>query len=117
MSQLGCEAVDLVCWLLAVVRGEYGGEVSGGFLGGEQAHGHQTPACSGHGLGPPTLPRYREAPRPLPDLVAEAAVFEEVTWRQGSKGTMTSHFTVLQVRPSGKEACRTAQEQSGGRNR
>ncbi|MFF7098371.1 IS701 family transposase, partial [Streptomyces rubradiris] len=30
------------------------------------------------GLGPPTLPRYREAPRPLPGLVAEAAVFEEL---------------------------------------
>ncbi|MEW2276019.1 IS701 family transposase, partial [Streptomyces griseofuscus] len=67
------------------------------------------------GLGPPTLPRYREAARPLPGLAA-AAVFEEVTWRQGSKGTMTSHFAVLQVRPSGKEACRTAQEQAGGRS-
>ncbi|MFI1607648.1 IS701 family transposase [Streptomyces griseofuscus] len=68
------------------------------------------------GLGPPTLPRYREAARPLPGLAAAAAVFEEVTWRQGSKGTMTSHFAVLQVRPSGKEACRTAQEQAGGRS-
>ncbi|MFF5475065.1 transposase [Streptomyces achromogenes] len=64
------------------------------------------------GLGPPTLPRYREAPRSLPGLVAEAAVFEEVTWRQGSKGTMTSRFAVLQVRPSGKSASRTAQEQA-----
>ncbi|WP_432031041.1 IS701 family transposase, partial [Streptomyces sp. 1222.5] len=69
------------------------------------------------GLGPPTLPRYREAPRSLPGLVAETAVFQEVTWRQGSKGTMTSRFAVLQVRPSGKEACRTAQEQAGGRSR
>ncbi len=63
------------------------------------------------GLGPPTLPRYRQAPRSLPGLVAEAAVFEEVTWRQGSKGMMSSHFAVLQVRPSGKEASRTAHEQ------
>jgi SRSO17 transposase len=69
------------------------------------------------GLGPPTLPRYREAPRSLPGLVAEAAVFEEVTWRQGSKGMMTSRFAVLQLRPSGKEASRTAQEQAGGRSR
>ncbi|MFF5139257.1 IS701 family transposase [Streptomyces sp. NPDC013157] len=69
------------------------------------------------GLGPPTLPRYRQAPRPLPDLVGEAAAFEEVTWRQGSKGVVTSRFAVLQVRPSGKEACRTAQEQAGGRSR
>lgn len=67
------------------------------------------------GLGPPTLPRYREAARPLPDLIAADTVFEEVTWRQGSKGEMTSHFTVLEVRPSGKEASRTAQEQGGGR--
>ncbi len=68
------------------------------------------------GLGPPTLARYREAPRSLPGLL-EGAVFEQVTWRQGSKGTMTSHFAAIQVRPSGKEACRTAQEQAGGRSR
>ncbi|MFF8281056.1 transposase [Streptomyces lateritius] len=30
---------------------------------------------------------------------------------------MTSRFAVIEVRPSGKEACRTAQEQAGGRNR
>ncbi|WP_418953051.1 hypothetical protein [Streptomyces katrae] len=29
---------------------------------------------------------------------------------------MTSRFAVLEVRPSGKEACRTAQEKAGGRN-
>ncbi|MFF5468478.1 hypothetical protein [Streptomyces achromogenes] len=61
-------------------------------------------------------------PRPLPGLIEEA-VFEEVSWRQGSKGskgskgTMTSRFAVLQVRPSGKEASRTAREQAGGRSR
>ncbi|CAM5518164.1 IS701 family transposase [Streptomyces rimosus] len=69
------------------------------------------------GLGPPTLPRYREAPRPLPGLVDDAVAFEEVTWRQGSKGPETSRFAVLQVRPSGKQASRTAQEQAGGRSR
>jgi SRSO17 transposase len=37
------------------------------------------------GLGPPTLPRYRQAPRPLPDLIDDVTVFERVTWRQGSK--------------------------------
>ncbi|MFI8834999.1 hypothetical protein ACIGPN_28905 [Streptomyces afghaniensis] len=68
-----------------------------------------------HGLA--DLPRYREVPRPLPGLVDDAAVFDEVTWRQGSKGTMTSCFAVLQVRPSGKEASRTAQELDGGRSR
>ncbi|MEU6300964.1 IS701 family transposase [Streptomyces erythrochromogenes] len=69
------------------------------------------------GLGPPTLPRYREAARPLPCLVETGTRFEEVTWRQGSKGGMTSHFAVIEVRPSGKEATRTAQEQAGGRSR
>ncbi|WP_189944355.1 IS701 family transposase [Streptomyces aurantiogriseus] len=69
------------------------------------------------GLGPPTLPRYRETARPLPDLVNDATVFQPVTWRQGSKGTMTSRFAVLEVRPSGKEATRTAQEKAGGRGR
>ncbi|MFI9605317.1 IS701 family transposase [Streptomyces sp. NPDC052043] len=69
------------------------------------------------GLGPPTLSRYREAARPLRDLVDAGAPFLEVTWRQGSKGMMTSRFAVLEVRPSGKEACRTVQEQAGGRSR
>lgn len=69
------------------------------------------------GLGPPTLPRYREPARPLPDLIETGTLFREVTWRQGSKGVMTSRFAVLEVRPSGKEATRTAQEQAGGRSR
>ncbi|WP_093694662.1 IS701 family transposase [Streptomyces sp. 2231.1] len=69
------------------------------------------------GLGPPTLPRYREPARPLPDLIDARTRFEEVTWRQGSKGGMTSRFAMLKVRPSGKEATRTAQEQAGGRSR
>ncbi|MET9987715.1 IS701 family transposase [Streptomyces rochei] len=69
------------------------------------------------GLGPPTLPRYREPARPLPDLIETGTLFREVAWRQGSKGVMTSRFAVLEVRPSGKEATRTAQEQAGGRSR
>ncbi|GGX33071.1 hypothetical protein GCM10010383_74030 [Streptomyces lomondensis] len=69
------------------------------------------------GLGPPTLPRYREAAKPLTAFVDSDTRFEPVTWRQGSKGTMTSHFAVLEVRPSGKEATRTAQEAAGGRSR
>ncbi|MFG3253243.1 IS701 family transposase [Streptomyces sp. NPDC048172] len=68
------------------------------------------------GLGPPTLPRYRGPAQALPALVAAGARFEEVTWRQGSKGTLTSRFAVLQVRPAGKEACRAAQEHAGGRS-
>ncbi|WP_329550607.1 IS701 family transposase [Streptomyces sp. NBC_00696] len=69
------------------------------------------------GLGPPTLPRYREPARPLRHLVDPGTLFETVTWRQGSKGSMTSRFAVLEVRPSGKEATRTAQEHAGGRSR
>ncbi|CCK25227.1 IS4 family transposase [Streptomyces davaonensis JCM 4913] len=68
------------------------------------------------GLGPPTLPRYREPARPLPQLVDASTRFQSVTWRQGSKGSMTSRFAVLEVRPSGKEATRTAQEHAGGRS-
>ncbi|MFJ9114966.1 IS701 family transposase [Streptomyces sp. NPDC102394] len=69
------------------------------------------------GLGPPPLPRYREPARPLHQLVDADTCFETVTWRQGSKGAMTSRFAVLQVRPSGKEATHAAQEQAGGRSR
>lgn len=68
------------------------------------------------GLGPPTLPRYREAARSLASFIDADTCFQAVTWRQGSKGPMTSRFAVLEVRPSGREACRTAQEQGGGRN-
>jgi hypothetical protein len=69
------------------------------------------------GLGPPTLPRYREPARPLHHLINSDTRFETVTWHQGSKGSMTSRFAVLEVRPSGKEATRTAQEHAGGRSR
>jgi hypothetical protein len=75
------------------------------------------PAYSG--LGPPTLPRYRTPPRAVWVLAAEAGAdrFTEVTWRQGSKGAMTSRFAVLTVRPAGKQALAAAQEADGGRNR
>ncbi|GGS94044.1 hypothetical protein GCM10010206_65910 [Streptomyces cinerochromogenes] len=67
--------------------------------------------------GPPTLPRYREVARHLTALVDSGTRFEPVTWRQGSKGTTTSRFAGLEVRTSGKEATRTAQEAAGGRSR
>ncbi|WSC25440.1 transposase [Streptomyces sp. NBC_01768] len=68
------------------------------------------------GLGPPTLPRYRTAPRALSLHAAEAIAaghFTEVTWRQGSKGRMTSRFAVLVVRPAGKQSLAAA-EAAGG---
>ncbi|MET9515841.1 transposase [Streptomyces sp. NPDC002994] len=58
------------------------------------------------GLGPPTLPRYHEPARPLPQLIDADIRFEAVGWREGSKGMMTSRFAVLEVRLSGKEASR-----------
>ncbi|GHB04063.1 hypothetical protein GCM10010330_67990 [Streptomyces tendae] len=71
------------------------------------------------GLGPPTLPRYRTPPRAVSALAVEAGEdrFAEVTWRQGSKGAMTSRFAVLTVRPAGKQSLVAAQEAGGGRNR
>ncbi|WP_245236764.1 transposase [Streptomyces sviceus] len=54
------------------------------------------------GLGPPTLPRYREPARPLRDLVGPATRLETVTRRQGSKGSMTSRCAVLEMRPLGQ---------------
>ncbi|WP_145879748.1 IS701 family transposase [Streptomyces sp. BK340] len=77
---------------------------------------HQPAYC---GLGPPTLPRYRTPPRAVCVLAAEAGAerFTEVTWRQGSKGAMSSRFAVLTVRPAGKQSLAAAQEAGGGRNR
>jgi hypothetical protein len=79
------------------------------------------PHQPGHGgLGPPTPPRYRTAPRALSLHAAEAAAaghFAEVGWRQGSKGPMTSRFAVLALRPAGKQSLAGAQAAGGGRNR
>lgn len=69
------------------------------------------------GLGPPTRPCCREPARALRDLVDAATAFEQVTWRNGSKGGMASRFAVLRVCPAGKIASHTAQEQAGGRDR
>ncbi|KUF12884.1 hypothetical protein AT728_39960 [Streptomyces silvensis] len=63
------------------------------------------------GLGPPTRPCCCEASRPLTDVVDATTLFQQMTWRQGSKAPMTSRFAVLQVRPAGKPA------RSASRNR
>lgn len=71
------------------------------------------------GLGPPTLPRYRTAPRALTVHAAEAAAaghFAEVAWRQGNKGPMTSRFAVLALRTAGKQSLAAAQAAGGGSN-
>ena len=85
---------------------------------GAVAHPHAaTPTRPGYGgLGPPTLPRYRTPTATLAALAAEGGQsrYREVTWRQGSKGPMTSHFRVLTVRPAGKQSLRAAQDVGGG---
>ena len=56
------------------------------------------------GRGRHPLPRYRTPPVGLREHVLaagrDAAV--EVTWRQGSRGPLTSHFVALRVRPAGR---------------
>jgi SRSO17 transposase len=68
------------------------------------------------GLGPPTLPRYRTRPQALATLAAAGGrtVFTQVTWRQGSKGSLSSHFRLLRVRPAGKQARQAAAQAAGG---
>ncbi|WP_435882916.1 IS701 family transposase [Streptomyces xanthochromogenes] len=82
----------------------------------EEAEPHR-PAYGG--LGPPTLPRYRTPPRAVSALAEETGPeqFTQVTWRQGSKGPMTSRFTVLTIRPAGKQSLAAAQNAGDGRNR
>jgi SRSO17 transposase len=62
------------------------------------------------GRGRPPMARYRAAPSSLRDLALaageQAAV--EVTWRQGSRGPMTSRFMARQVRPANIELRRAA---------
>jgi SRSO17 transposase len=59
---------------------------------------------SGRGRRP--LPRYRTAPVALREhvLAAGRAAVRPVTWRQGSRGPMRSHFVALRVRPAGRRA-------------
>ena len=56
------------------------------------------------GLGPHPKPRYRTRPVGLRDhvLAAGHGAAVEVTWREGSRGPMTSTFVALQVRPAGR---------------
>jgi SRSO17 transposase len=62
------------------------------------------------GRGRPPVPRYRAAPSSLRELAltagSNAAV--EVTWRQGSRGPMSSRFLALRVRPANIDLRRAA---------
>lgn len=79
----------------------------------EEAEPHR-PAYGG--LGPHTLPRYRTPPQALTHHAAGITTdkLAEVTWRQGSKGRMTSRFAVHTVRLAGKQARAAAQAAGGG---
>ena len=61
------------------------------------------PAYSGKGR-PPTQPSYRTAPIQAKALVhaLQPAAFEKVSWRQGTKATMTSRFAATRVRPANR---------------
>lgn len=54
------------------------------------------------GQGQPPKARYRQAPSSLLNLALAAGpdATEEVTWRQGTRGAMTSRFLTLRVRPA-----------------
>ncbi|GCB53154.1 IS701 family transposase [Streptomyces sp. NL15-2K] len=67
------------------------------------------PAWSGNGRKP--QPRYRDKPLPVAALVAGHGrqAFTEVTWREGSRGSMRSRFVALRMRPAGVRARRLAQ--------
>jgi SRSO17 transposase len=68
---------------------------------------HPTDAVPGlgpySGRGRRPLSRYRTAPVGLREhvLAAGRAAVRQLTWRQGSRGPMTSHFVALRVRPAG----------------
>jgi SRSO17 transposase len=68
-----------------------------------------TPSWSGNGRKP--QPRYRGMPSSVASLAAGQGrqTFTEVTWREGSRGPMRSHFLALRVRPAGVRARRLAQ--------
>ncbi|MFI6339872.1 IS701 family transposase [Streptomyces sp. NPDC050535] len=67
------------------------------------------PVWSGTGRRP--QPRYRDKPSSVAALAAGHGrqAFAEVTWREGSRGPMRSHFLALRVRPAGVRARRLAQ--------
>jgi SRSO17 transposase len=56
------------------------------------------------GRGPRPKPRYRTRPVGLREHVLAAGHDSavELTWREGSRGPMTSHFVALRVRPAGR---------------
>src|SRR4051794_40580948 len=76
-------------------------QVSGDLSAQAEDAAPQLKPSSGRGRRP--LPRYRTTPVGLREhvLAAGRAAVAQLTWREGSRGPMTSHFLVLRVRPAG----------------
>jgi SRSO17 transposase len=68
----------------------------------------ELPVWSGIGRRP--VSRYPQRPVPVAELTARAGreTFDEVTWREGSRGPMASRFLALLVRPAGVRPRRMA---------
>jgi SRSO17 transposase len=64
------------------------------------------------GRGPPPAARYRDKPVSLRQLALDAGAERavEVTWREGSRGAMTSRFVALRVRPANGQLRRRARQ-------
>lgn len=67
------------------------------------------PPWPGNGRKP--QPRYRQPPLAVAELATDAgaAAYREVTWREGSRGPMTSRFLAVRARPAGVRPRRLAQ--------
>lgn len=68
------------------------------------------PDCAG--MGRPTKPGYRTKPIQAQELARSlpSKQYRPVPWRQGSKGTMTSRFTAVWVRPANRNLPRNDEE-------
>jgi SRSO17 transposase len=64
------------------------------------------------GRGRPPAARYRDKPVSLRQLALDAGAERavEVTWREGSRGAMTSRFVALRVRPANGQLRRRARQ-------
>lgn len=60
------------------------------------------------GFGRPTKPGYRTKPVQAQELAQSLSLsqYRPVSWRQGSKGTLTSRFTAVRVRPANRNLSR-----------
>ncbi|MGW0828793.1 IS701 family transposase [Streptomyces sp. NPDC002845] len=70
------------------------------------------------GTGRRPQPRYRDKPSSVAALAMGHGrqAFTEVTWREGSRDPMRSHFLALRVRPAGVRARRLAQAAATARD-